>query len=589
MPMIKNPSIKYPSFNPPVLDNRTWPSKRITKAPRWLATDLRDGNQSLEYPMTVEQKWKYFQMLVRIGYKEIDIAFPSASQTEFDFCRRLVETPFAVPSDVWLQVLSPCRKELIRRTVDSVTGCKQAILSLYIATSISFVTTMFNSTQAEVLEKAVDCVRYARSITKDDPKQQGTTWSLVFSPEAFTDTDVKYSIEICEAVKEAWGPTVDNKIIFNLPGTVEMGSPNTYADQVEIFASSITRPELSCISLHPHNDRGCAVAASELGQLAGAERVEGCLFGNGERTGNVDLVTLALNLYVQGIDPRVDFSDMKTIKEVFQKCTLIPIHTRAPYSGDSAFKAYSGSHQDAINKSFKSMNRNGLWKVPYLPLDPQDIGCNYKAVIQVNSQSGKGGVAWTLRQALKLELPRGLQIDFSKIVKSVSVAQGGILPPDQVANLFLKTYHLFSPDPNIKSVQTANEGELRIFEATVLIRGQRRNLKGRGKTITDAVIDTLSIMNQNVAFTSTVTSLEYQNTLQKVVFVSVEDIDSETTSWGASVVCLGDEELAKLKAMLSSATTLLATISGVPETLRNTNEKDSWILNKPDLAAALAA
>jgi 2-isopropylmalate synthase len=496
-------------------------------------------------------------MLVRIGYKEIDIAFPSASQTEFDFCRHLVEIPAAVPSDVWLQVLSPCRKELIRRTVDSVTGCKQAILSLYIATSISFVTTIFNSTQAEILEKAVDCVKYARSITKDDPKQAGTKWSLMFSPEAFTDTDVKFSIEICEAVKEAWGPDIDNKIILNLPATVEMGGPNTYADQVELFTSSLTQPELCCVSLHPHNDRGCAIAAAELGQLAGAERVEGCLFGNGERTGNVDLVTLALNLYVQGVDPKLDFSDINSIKEVYEECTMIPIPPRAPYSGDSAFKAYSGSHQDAINKAFKTMDQNGLWKVPYLPLDPQDIGSNYKAVIQVNSQSGKGGVAWTLRQALKIDLPRGMQIEFSKIVKTTSVAQGGVLPPDQLSNLFIETYHLFSSDLNVKSVEIITADTSPSFKATVCIQGQQRQLRGRGDTIAAAVIDTLSMLNQDIAFTSSATSLIYQDVSYKVILVRAELIGTNTSSWGASIVRMGNVELAELKAMLSSASVII--------------------------------
>jgi len=491
-------------------------------------------------------------MLVKIGYKEIDIAFPSASETEYEFCRKLVEIPGAVPEDVWLQVLSPCRNDLIRRTVDSVTGCKQAILSLYIATSDSFIETIFSSSRQEVLEKAVDSVRYARSITKDDPRQADTVWSLCFSPEAFTDTDLEYSVRICEAAKEAWGPTEDNKIILNLPATVEMGPPNTFADQVEIFKKSLTTPELVCVSLHPHNDRGCAVAAAELGQLAGAERVEGCLFGNGERTGNVDLVTLAMNLYVQGIDPRIDFSDLKSVKETAEQCTLIPVHTRAPYSGDSAFVAYSGSHQDAINKAFHKMDRKGLWKVPYLPLDPQDIGSTYKAVVQVNSQSGKGGVAWTLRHALHIELPRGMQIEFSKRVKSISVEQGGTLSPDQLATLFLSSYHLFSPDPNITSVGIDYDGEFRTVDATTFIQGSLNRLQGKGESIASAVVDAFSKLKQKASFTTSVATLVTQGTLYNVILVESQIIGSSCTSWGASIVSNADKDVAELKAMLFS-------------------------------------
>ncbi|KAL8879877.1 MAG: hypothetical protein Q9192_008142, partial [Flavoplaca navasiana] len=440
-----DPSEKYSAFSPPSFPSRTWPGKTITKAPRWLATDLRDGNQSLAHPMTVQEKWIYFQLLVSMGFKEIDVAFPSASDTEFNFTRNLIDTPNAVPEDVWLQVLSPCRRDLIKRTVESVTGARKAIISLYIASSDNFQSTMFSLCQQDILEMAVDCVQYTKSITKDIHPE--TRWNLMFSPEAFSDTDTSYAIALCDAVKEAWEPTVDVPIILNLPATVEMCTPNTFADQVEIFHRAFPSDKV-VVSLHPHNDRGCAVAAAELGQLAGATRVEGCLFGNGERTGNVDLVTLALNLYTQGISPNLDLSNLPEIRRTVEALTQIPVHTRAPYAGDSVFLAYSGSHQDAINKGFKKWNtpppapkKNNIWKVPYLPLDPQDIGATYESVIRVNSQSGKGGVAWTLQRSANLDLPKGLQQHFSKHVKTASDTLGRVLSAEDIQSLFLKTYH----------------------------------------------------------------------------------------------------------------------------------------------------
>ncbi|KAI4262186.1 MAG: hypothetical protein L6R42_002627, partial [Xanthoria sp. 1 TBL-2021] len=360
--------------------------------------------------MTVEEKWTYFRLLVEMGFKELDVAFPSASDTEVNFTRSLVETPNAVPDDVWLQVLSPCRREMIQRTVQSVTGARKAIISLYITSSDNFQSTMFGLSQYEVLEMAVDCVRYTKTLTKDI--HPDTTWNLMFSPEAFSDTDTSYAIALCDAVREAWEPTTEVPIILNLPATVEMCTPNTFADQVEVFHRAFPGDTV-VVSLHPHNDRGCAVAAAELGQLAGATRVEGCLFGNGERTGNVDLVTLALNIYTQGVDPQLDFSNLPEIRRTVESLTQIPVHTRAPCAGDSVFLAYSGSHQDAINKGFKKWNtpladceKKNIWKVPYLPLDPEDIGATYESVIRVNSQSGKGGVAWTLQRSADLDLPK---------------------------------------------------------------------------------------------------------------------------------------------------------------------------------------
>ncbi len=394
-----------------------------------------------------DQKFQYFKMLVELGYKEIEISFPSASQTDFDFTRRVVETPGVCPDDVFLQVLSPCREDLIRRTVDSLHGAKKAILHLYLATSECFQKIVFGFTPEQSIELAVNCTKYARSITKDDPAQSGTYWAFEFSPETFSDTDPEYVIRICEAVKAAWEPTTDNPLIFNLPATVEMSTPNVYADQIEYFCRNMTEREKICVSLHPHNDRGCAVAAAELAQMAGADRVEGTLFGNGERTGNVDLVTLALNLYTQGIHPNIDFSNINPVIDLVEKCNKIPVHPRAPYGGQLVVCAFSGSHQDAIKKGFQKRRETAAsaedpWVMPYLPLDPRDIGRTYEAIIRVNSQSGKGGVAWVIQRSLELDLPRGLQVAFSKIVQREADELGRELLPTEIQLLFENAYHL---------------------------------------------------------------------------------------------------------------------------------------------------
>ncbi|EXJ85498.1 2-isopropylmalate synthase [Capronia coronata CBS 617.96] len=464
---LREPWKKYRKFKPLDLPNRQWPSKTNEKPPRWLATDLRDGNQSLPDPMDGEQKLRFFKMLVELGYKEIEVSFPSASQTDYDFTRSLVETPGVVPDDVWLQVLSPCREDLIRRTVESLRGAKKAILHLYLATSDCFRRIVFGMTEDESIALAVKCTKLARSLTKDDPSQAGTEWLYEFSPETFSDTSPEFAVRICEAVKEAWGPTEDAKLIFNLPATVEMSTPNVFADQVEYFSTHMTEREKFCISVHPHNDRGCAVAAAELAQMAGAERVEGTLFGNGERTGNVDLVTLALNLYTQGIWPNVDFSDIGKVIRVCEESTKIPVNERWPYGGQLVVCAFSGSHQDAIKKGFQVRKNKGLgqqdpWEVPYLPLDPQDLGRTYEAVIRVNSQSGKGGVAWIIQRSLELDLPRGLQVAFSKIVQKEADAKGRELLPREIQALFEESYHLKKNprftlvDYNITAVRTTS-------------------------------------------------------------------------------------------------------------------------------------
>ncbi|KAK7204865.1 Leu42 alpha-isopropylmalate synthase [Myxozyma melibiosi] len=503
MPMLADPSIKYKKFPSMNLPNRQWPSKSLDKAPRWLATDLRDGNQSLPDPMSVQEKELFFDKLVEIGYKEIEVAFPSASQIDFDFTRGVVKR---APDDVWIQVLSPCREELIRRTIDSLKGAKKAIVHLYLATSECFRRIVFGMSEDESVELAVRCTKLVRSLTKDDPSTAGTEWQYEFSPETFSDSSPEFVIRICEAVKEAWGPTEENKIIFNLPATVEMSTPNVYADQIEYFCTNISERNKIAVSLHPHNDRGCAVAAAELAQMAGADRVEGCLFGNGERTGNVDLVTLGLNLYTQGISPKIDFSDILSIIKVVEQCNKIPVPERWPYGGQLVVSAFSGSHQDAIKKGFNNRTESVKaaitdgsietadefkWQIPYLPLDPKDIGRTYEAVIRVNSQSGKGGAAWIILTQLGLDLPRGLQIAFSKIVQKEAEKVGRELKSAEIEALFRKEY--IDNGFTLKDYDTIRvDADTRKFVGVVEVDGREIKLSGTGNGPISAFTDALS-------------------------------------------------------------------------------------------------
>ena len=517
-------------------------------------------------------------MLVGLGYKEIEVSFPSASQTDFDFTRRLVNTPGVVPEDVWLQVLSPCREDLIQRTVDSLRGARKALLHLYLATSECFQRIVFGFTQEQGIELAVKCTKLARSLTKDDPTQAGTEWAYEFSPETFSDTSPEYVIRICEAVKEAWGPSESNPIIFNLPATVEMSTPNIYADQIEHFCRNITERSKVCVSLHPHNDRGCAVAAAELAQMAGADRVEGTLFGNGERTGNVDLVTLALNLYTQGIHPNIDFSEINPVIKTVEDCTQIPVHARAPYGGDLVVCAFSGSHQDAINKGFKvreseKATSEDPWQIPYLPLDPRDIGRNYEAIIRVNSQSGKGGVAWIVKQHLELDLPRGLQIAFSKIVQKDADKLGRELRPREIERLFVEAYHLKAhprfelidytitvdrsasplPPENGRSQRTQDFN--RIFEGTIAIDGSEHHLRGMGNgpisSLANALRD-LQIDLDVVSYTEHAIG-EGRNT-KAAAFIECSAAGVKDRVWGVGIH--QDVVQANLVALLSAASSV---------------------------------
>lgn len=493
--MLKDPSAKYTAFKKVQLPNRTWPNKEITKAPRWLSTDLRDGNQSLPDPMSVAEKKEYFHKLIELGFKEIEVSFPSASQTDFDFTRYAVEN---APEDVSIQVLTQSREHLVRRTVESVKGAKRAIVHTYLATSDVFRDVVFDMSQDDAIAKAIETTKLVKSLTKDDPTMQDTIWTLEFSPECFSDTPVEFAVEICEAVKNVWEPTVENPIIFNLPATVEVASPNIYADQIEYFCTHITEREKVCVSVHPHNDRGCGVAAAELGVLAGADRVEGCLFGNGERTGNVDLVTVALNMYTQGVSPNLDFSDIESVIEIAERCNKINVHPRAPYGGSLVVCAFSGSHQDAIKKGFtKREERNEVaWKIPYLPLDPKDIGRSYEAVIRVNSQSGKGGAAWVILRSLGLDLPRQMQVAFSGVVQQHADALGRELKTEEIVDLFKQEYIATATAPiqaldHYELTKKNDKGDKQI-DAGLIINNETVSIVGSGNGPISAFVDGVS-------------------------------------------------------------------------------------------------
>ena len=522
-------------------------------------------------------------MLVKLGYKEIEISYPSSGATDFDFTKRLVTTPGAVPDDVWLQVLSPCRKELIARTVESLQGAKKAILHLYVATSPCFQQVVFGMNNQQQIELAVECTKYARSLTKDGPNSGVKEWAFEFSPETFSDSDQDYVIDICEAVKKAWEPTVENPIIFNLPATVEMSTPNVYADQIEFFCTSMSEREKICVSLHPHNDRGCAVAAAELAQMAGADRVEGTLFGNGERTGNVDLVTLALNLYTQGIHPGIDFSNINSIIEIVEKSNKIPVHPRAPYGGELVCCAFSGSHQDAIKKGFNARDASGAtkddpWIMPYLPLDPQDIGRNYEAIIRVNSQSGKGGVAWIIARQLELDLPRGLQIAFSKIVQKETDMLGRELQATEIKELFIESYHL-EKNPRFHLVDydiTADRSETsttaaaepgkrtassrnlrRKFKGVIDIDGSEHAIEGTGNGALSSLANALKVLGIDLEIADYKEhSIGAGRETKAATYIECTAANSQQKVWGVGVH--QDVVQASLIALLSAASSVSA-------------------------------
>lgn len=492
MAMLSDPSRKYRPFPQVPLPDRQWPSRTITRPPRWLSTDLRDGNQAIVDPMDAVKKNRFFDLLVEIGVKEIEVGFPSAGQTEFDFIQGLVRSG-KIPEDVLVQVLTQSREDLIRTSFESLSGARAAIVHLYNAVSPAWREIVFRMTPDEVREVAV---KGAKVMRDEAGKRPDTDWQFQYSPETFSTAELDFSISVCEAVMDVLQPTPDRPIILNLPATVEAATPNIYADQIEYFCRNLPNRESAVISLHTHNDRGTGVAAAELGLMAGADRIEGCLFGNGERTGNCCLVTVALNMYTQGIDPGLDFSDIDRVIETVEYCNQLPVHERHPYGGELVFTAFSGSHQDAIKKGFAAQEQRNdeLWRVPYLPIDPADLGRNYEAVIRVNSQSGKGGFAWVLEQDQGLKLPKKLQADFSKHVQRMADEMGRELNAADIWQVFRAAYFVKVEKRRFRLIDfeetRAGDGD-RIFTGTIEVDGQEQSVSGRGKGLISSVLSTL--------------------------------------------------------------------------------------------------
>jgi len=505
------PIHKYGPYEAVDIPDRTWPDNRITAAPRWLSTDLRDGNQALIDPMSPVRKREMFDLLVRMGYKEIEVGFPSSGQTDFDFVRSIIEEG-AIPEDVTISVLTQAREELIERTVESLRGAHRATVHLYNATAPTFRRVVFRGTREQVKQIAVDgtrlVVEYADKILGDD-----TVFGYQYSPEIFTDTELDFALEVCEGVMDVWQPEAGREIILNLPATVERSTPSTHADRFEWMSRNLSRREHICLSVHPHNDRGTAVAAAELAIMAGADRIEGCLFGQGERTGNVDLVTLGMNLFSQGVDPQIDFSQIDEIRRTAEYCNQMQIHPRHPYAGDLVYTAFSGSHQDAIKKGFEAMEAGAAeqgktvddieWAVPYLPIDPKDVGRSYEAVIRVNSQSGKGGIAYVLRNDHNLDLPRRMQIEFSKTIQAKTDADGGEVTPAQIWATFQDEY--LPTDDNqwgriaLRTAQTSTTSEgTDALTVEAVVDGTETVLTGTGNGPLAAFFDALGAIGIDV-------------------------------------------------------------------------------------------
>ena len=536
--IINDSASKYRGFKPIDLSDRSWPTKTIEKSPIWCSVDLRDGNQALIEPMGEERKLRMFKLLLDIGFKEIEVGFPSASQTDFDFVRKIIEDNL-IPTDVTIQALTQARPELIQRTFEALKGANKAVVHVYNSTSTLQRKVVFRSDEDGIKKIATDGAKWVKEHAE---KYNETDWTFEYSPESFTGTELPYAVEVCNAVNEVWNPTKDNKTIINLPATVEMSSPNIYADQIEWMCRNLDNRENIIVSLHPHNDRGTAVAATELGVMAGADRIEGTLFGNGERTGNVDLVTLALNMLTQGIDPHLDFSNINPIMREAEYCNQLPVHPRHPYAGDLVFTAFSGSHQDAIKKGFDSMRESNdpLWKVPYLPIDPEDLGRTYEAVIRINSQSGKGGIAYILEKDHGLSMPRRLQIDFSQVIQQVTDETGKELESEDIWTKFRETYlegnkyryvsHKISSGPDDKGIQKDN------IEVTLSKEGKEFDIKGEGNGPIDAFMSAFNNYNKS----SFSISDYHQHAIssgadaQAVAYIEVQK-DKKSLSWGAGI------------------------------------------------------
>lgn len=486
------PVEKYKPFTPIDLPDRTWPGRVITKSPTWCSVDLRDGNQALIEPMGPERKLKMFKTLCDMGFKEIEIGFPSASDTDFDFCRKIIDENL-IPDDVVIQVLTQAREELIRRTFEAVDGSKQAIVHLYNSTSTTQRRVVFNQDMAGIMKIATDGAELIKELI---PTVRNTKIIHEYSPESFTQTELPYAMEVCEAVMEIWQPTPENRTIINLPATVEVATPNVYADQIEWMHRNFSKRDCVILSLHPHNDRGTGVAAAEFGVMAGADRIEGTLFGNGERTGNVDVITLAMNMVSQGVDSKLDMSNMRELRATAEYCNQLPVHPRHPYAGDLVFTAFSGSHQDAINKGLKAMESSNsqAWDVPYLPIDPLDVGANYEAVIRINSQSGKGGISYIMETEFGIQMPRALQVEFSGAVQKISDTSGEEQSPDDIWKAFNQEYLSAKTPYEFVEHQTradTHASEKRLMTATVKKDGVNVAIEGEGNGPIDAYVDAL--------------------------------------------------------------------------------------------------
>jgi 2-isopropylmalate synthase len=485
--MLNQPSSKYKAFTPVHLTDRTWPDAVLTAAPIWCSVDLRDGNQALIEPMDIPRKLKMFEMLVKIGFKEIEVGFPSASQTEFDFLRRLIDEQL-IPDDVTIQVLTQAREPLIRRTFEALQGSKQAIVHLYNATAPVMRRVVLGMNEDEIVQLATTNARLFQQLAAQQP---ATRWTFQYSPEMWSGTELAFSKRVVDAVTEVWQPTPDHKCIINLPSTVEHSTPNIFADMMEWMHRHLARRDAIVISVHPHNDRGTGTAAGELALMAGADRIEGCLFGNGERTGNVDLVNIALNLYTQGVSPGLDFSDIDEIRRTVEHCNQLPVHPRHPYAGDLVYTSFSGSHQDAIKKAFAARREGDVWDMPYLPIDPKDLGRSYEAVIRVNSQSGKGGIAYLLESEFGLELPRRLQIEFSQVVQSVMDASGKELSSQDLMTLFEQTYgtrSVAAPEQLVIEESAQSGSKSFNIKAGVRLGRQLHQVQGTGAGPIDAFV-----------------------------------------------------------------------------------------------------
>ncbi|MEN9715296.1 MAG: hypothetical protein RJA35_763 [Actinomycetota bacterium] len=560
------PVHKYEPFHQQIsvsLPDRTWPDKVITQAPRWCAVDLRDGNQALIDPMSPERKLKMFKLLVSMGYKEIEVGFPSASQTDFDFVRQLIEEGH-IPDDVTIQVLTQARDHLIERTYESIRGSKQAIVHFYNSTSVLQRRVVFGQDKEGIKAIALHAAKYCLELEKTVP---GTKVFYEYSPESYTGTELEYALEVCNAVIDIIQPTPDRQMVINLPATVEMATPNVYADSIEWMSRNLNRRDSVLISLHPHNDRGTGVAAAELGYLAGADRIEGCLFGNGERTGNVDLVTLGLNMFSQGIDPHIDFSNLDEIKRTVEYCNQLPVPERSPYGGDLVYTAFSGSHQDAIKKGFEKMEAQAkaegktiddlVWAVPYLPIDPKDVGRSYEAVIRVNSQSGKGGVAYLLKTDRHLDLPRKLQIEFSRVVQNVTDSNGGEVSSEALWDIFTDEYLPAPADKpelkwgrfELKRLRTASEMDGSVEIDVILRDGNSEvSLSGKGNGPISAFVNVLQQQGIDVRVLDYVEhTMGAGSDAQAAAYLELEVGDKHL--WGVGID--GDIATASLKAVIS--------------------------------------